>query len=88
MAADPGPDEDWGHPLLARWGIEHRAALTRFDAAGAEIVSEAAFFLRPTGGTRLALLQRGLSEGVLTPGSAPPDDSLVFQHAYGVRAQI
>lgn len=90
-----GPAEEaWSHRLLAQWGIEHRQALRRLDAAGAEISSEDGMFVIPEGDTLLARMQRDLATGTARPSQAEvkqegttPDDSLVAVCAFGPRAE-
>lgn len=77
----------WSHRLLAHWGVEHRHALRRLDAAGADILSEEPFFVPPDRHDLLAHLQRDLLAGrAPTPGPGR-DDSLVIQRACGPRAE-
>jgi exodeoxyribonuclease V gamma subunit len=85
-----GAEEAWPHRLLAQWGVEHRQALARLDAAGAEIANDAPWFIGPErSGDLLAALQGDLL-AARPPAVRPGLDrsTLVFQRAYGPRAEV
>lgn len=84
------PDEPWPHRLLAQWGVEHRQALARLDAAGAEIANDEPCFVAPDRrDDLLAAVQTDLlAARAPSPRSGLDRGSLAFQRAFGPRAEV